>query len=271
MEVTPVTAVIGAEVRGVDLASDLDDVTVDRLRGALNEHHVLFFREQSMTPAQQLAFAERFGPVQLPMIDAPGTDVPGVTVLDQVGPKGQGTDRWHADSTFMACPPLGAILQAVKAPKVGGDTCFASMVSAYESLSPSVRALVDGLEAVHSTAIVNRLMANLAGIVHREGDDTETVHPVVRVHPESGRRVLFVNGNFTIRIVGMTEGESRVLLDLLFEHVRSSEHQVRFRWETGSVAFWDNRAVQHFAVPDYDERRVMHRVMITGDAPVGVR
>jgi len=271
MDIEVVTAVIGAEVSGLELTAALDDVTIATLRDALNRHHVLFFRDQRMTPAHQLAFAERFGTVQLPLIDAPAGDVAGVTVLDQVGPKGQGTDRWHADSTFMACPPLGAILHAVQAPRVGGDTCFASMVAAYESLSPALRSFLDELEAVHSTAIVNRLMADLTGIVHREGDDTETVHPVVRVHPESGRKVLFVNGNFTTRIVGLTEGESRVLLDLLFEHVRAPEHQVRFRWMEGSVAFWDNRAVQHFAVPDYDERRVMHRVLIAGDAPVGPR
>ena len=269
MNVTPVTAVVGAEVSDFDLASDLDDATVAELRAALNQHHVLFFRDQPLTPVEQLRFAERFGEVQLPMIDAPGTDVPGVTVLDQIGPKGQGTDRWHADSTFMACPPMGAVLQAVQAPKVGGDTCFASMIAAYESLSPAVRSWIDDLDAVHSTAIVNRLMANLTGIVHREGDDTEYVHPVVRVHPETGRKVLFVNGNFTTSIVGLTEGESRALLELLFEHVRAPEHQVRFRWEAGSIAFWDNRAVQHFAVPDYDERRVMHRVLIAGSAVVG--
>src|SRR5207245_2798860 len=123
MEIHEVTAAVGAEVSGVDLSSELDDVTIAALRLALNRHHVLFFHGQRLSPRQQLAFAERFGPVQLPMIDSPATDVPGVTVLDQVGPKGQGTDRWHADSTFMAQPPLGAILHAGQDPRVGRRTC----------------------------------------------------------------------------------------------------------------------------------------------------
>src|SRR5947209_20003722 len=137
MEIHPTTAVIGADVSGVDLA-DIAEPTVVELRAALNRHHVLFFRDQDLSPEQQLQFAARFGPVQLPMIDAPATTVPGVTVLDQIGPKGQGTDRWHADSTFMTRPPLGAVLRAVQVPRTGGDTCFASMAAVYESLSPAV-------------------------------------------------------------------------------------------------------------------------------------
>jgi taurine dioxygenase len=243
--------------------------TVAWIRDALLEHLVLFFRDQDITPADQLAFAERFGPVMLPLIDTASTEAPGVTVLDQVAPKGHGTDRWHSDSTFAAEPPLGAILRAVELPGLGGDTCFASMYAAYEALSPALRDLLDGLTAVHSTAIVNELIKGLPGVVHREAPNERTVHPVVRVHPETGRRLLFVNGNFTTRIVELNDAESRALLELLFAHVTSPDFQCRFRWTPHAMAFWDNRAVQHFAVPDYSERRLMHRVMIAGDRPIG--
>jgi len=271
VDIEPTTAVIGAEVRGVDLGRPLDEVTVKELRSALLDHAVLFFRDQEMTDADQVRMAEAFGPVMTPLIDAATAGPLGVTVLDQVAPKGFGTDRWHCDSTFAAEPPLGAILRAVELPPVGGDTLFAGMVAAYETLSPAVRDMLDGLTAVHSTAIVNELTRDLPNVVHREGADVSTTHPVVRVHPETGRKVLFVNGNFTTRIVELSSTESRVVLDMLFEHVRSPELQCRFHWEPGSVVFWDNRAVQHFAVPDYTERRVMHRVLIAGDAPVGPR
>ena len=263
------TTVIGAEVLGVDLRDDLDDDLIAELRAALLVHLVLFFRDQDLTPADQLRFAERFGPVMTPLIDTASTEVPGVTVLDQVAPRGYGTDRWHCDSTFAECPPLGAVLRAVELPPVGGDTLWASMYAAYDTLSVPLRTMLDGLTAVHSTAIVNQLMRGLPNVVHREGDDDEFVHPVVRVHPETGRKLLFVNGNFTTRIVELTDAESRALLDLLFAHITSPEFHCRFRWTAGAVAFWDNRAVQHFAVPDYGERRVMHRTLIAGDRPVG--
>ena len=269
LDIRPVTAAIGAEVAGVDLRDELDADTVAAIRRALLDHLVLFFRDQAMTPADQLRFARCFGEVMLPLIDTASTEEPGVTVLDQVAPRGYGTDRWHCDSTFAETPPLGAILRAVELPPVGGDTLWASMYSAYETLSSPLRDLLDGLTALHSTAIVNELMRGLPNVVHREGGDDEFVHPVVRVHPETGRKLQFVNGNFTTRIVELTAAESRALLDLLFAHLASPEHHCRFRWTPGAVAFWDNRAVQHFAVPDYGERRVMHRVLLQGDRPVG--
>jgi len=268
LSVRPLTGVIGAEAEGVDLR-DLDDDTVAALRAALLDHLVLFFRTQPITPAEQLAFAERFAPVMMPLIDVPATDVPGVTVLDQVNPKGQYTERWHADSTNLAEPPFGAVLRAVTVPSVGGDTCWASMVAAYETLSPTMQGFLEGLTAEHSTAILDEALSKVPNLVRRDGGLPPSHHPVVRVHPETGRKVLFVNSNFTTRIDGLSEAESAAVLRLLVAHVRSPELQVRFRWTPGAVALWDNRATQHCAISDYTERRVMHRCMMAGDRPVG--
>jgi alpha-ketoglutarate-dependent taurine dioxygenase len=257
MEVSPLTTAIGAEIRGVDLA-ELDDSTVDAIRKVWLEHCVVFFRDQSLTPKQQLALAERFGEVVPPPVDS-GVQQPepGVLVLDQVSPVGAGTDRWHADSTFLPNPPMGAILYAVELPAVGGDTLFASMYAAYESLSEPLRTMLDGLTAVHSSRTVDEIMG-----VERIAQST--THPVVRTHPETGRKALFVNGNWTTRIRELGLDESDHVLALLFDHVKSPMLQCRFRWTPGAVAFWDNRAVQHFASPDYDERRLMHRVLLAG-------
>jgi taurine dioxygenase len=262
MEVVPLTGPIGAELRDVDLRK-VDDDDIAAIRAALLRHLVVFFRDQELDDGSHLALAQRFGEVMVPLIDSASSGVEGVTVLDQVAPVGFGTDRWHADTTFSETPPMGAILRAVSLPPVGGDTLFASMYAAYETLSPPIRTMLDGLTAVHSTAIVNELMRGLA-VVHREGELHSTVHPVVRTHPETGRKALFVNGNFTTRIVELSLDESNAVLGMLFAHVKSPTIQCRFHWTEGAVAFWDNRSVQHFASPDYDERRVMHRVLLRG-------
>jgi taurine dioxygenase len=263
--------VVGAEIEGVDLGGSLDDATMAEVRQALLDHLVLFFREQDITPAQQLRFSQRFGPVMLSLIDTKSTEEPGVTVLDQVAPKGQYTDRWHTDHTFVPEPPMASMLRAVSIPSLGGDTCFASMYAAYESLSPDLRSFLDGLTAVHSTEIVSRGIAGLDRVYRRDADDVQppVVHPVIRVHPETGRRALFVCGNFTTRIVELSEAESDAVLRFLFEHIKSPELHCRFRWERNSVALWDNRSAQHCAIPDYQERRVMYRTMIAGDRPFG--
>jgi taurine dioxygenase len=265
------TPVVGAEVEGVDLGQPLDESTLASIRQALREHLVLFFRDQDITPAQQLRFSEYFGPVMIPLIDTQSTEAPGVTVLDQVAPKGQFTDRWHTDHTFVPEPPLGSILRAVKVPALGGDTCFASMYAAYEALSLKMQAFLDGLTAVHSTEIVSRGIVGLDRVYRRDAEDERppVVHPVVRIHPETGRKLLYVCGNFTTRIVELEESESNAVLGYLFEHIKSPELQCRFRWEPNSVAFWDNRSAQHCAIPDYSEHRVMYRTMIAGDKPYG--
>jgi taurine dioxygenase len=268
IEITPVTAAIGGEVRGVDLREELSDVDVKVLRQGLLDHLVLFFRDQRISDEEQLAFALRFGPMHVSPLRTVHQDAPEIVVLDQVHPRGEGADEWHSDNTFLADPPMGSILRAVQLPAVGGDTCFASMYAAYEGLSPAVRAFVETLSAVHD--ITNPLKKAIRD-GHSTLDLTEmqrkcppVEHNVVVTHPETGRKGLFVNRNSTTHIVGLSDREQDLLLPFLFDHVRSPEYQCRFHWEEGSIAFWDNRSVQHYAVADYHDRRIMHRATIDG-------
>ncbi len=264
----PVTPLIGAMVEGVDLTSDLDGETVAWLRKAFNEHLVLFFRDQPMTPHQQLAFAERFAPVLMPYIDSPSTEAPGVTVLDQTNPKGVSTEKWHCDSTNLPEPPMAGLLRAVQVPSIGGDTCWASMVAAFAALSEPMQAFLKTLTAEHSTALLDAELARYPHVVRRDQGMAPSHHPVVRKHPETGREVLFVNRNFTTHIDGLTEDESESLLQMLYAHISKPEFCVRFRWEPASVALWDNRATQHCAIADYTERRILHRCILVGDRPL---
>jgi len=267
----PLTPVVGAEISGVDLRGPLPADVVHEVRAALHEYGVLFFRDQNITPDQQVAFAEQFGTIGPPPIVNKHAKDEKFLILDQVSPKGEGADAWHSDNTFMKRPPLGSILKAVELPEVGGDTCFASMFAAYDALSEPLRRLVDSLEAEHDiTKPLSRAISkglSSASLEQAQKQFPKVRHPVARTHPESGRKALFVNRNSTTRLLGVTEHENEVLLPFLCDHVRSPEFQCRFRWDTDSVAFWDNRAVQHYAVPDYDQRRVMHRVTLEGDEP----
>ncbi|MGH0033887.1 MAG: TauD/TfdA dioxygenase family protein [Myxococcota bacterium] len=270
--VHPVTGVIGATISGVDLRQPLEAADRDAILQALLDHGVLFFRDQDITPDQQVAFAEQFGEISIPPM-APGAEMrPEVMVLDQVAPRGQGADNWHSDNTFMAEPPLGSILKAVELPSVGGDTCFANAVAAYEGLSAPMRSFVSGLRAVHDITkpMMRAVRAGIfdeARLAAAREQWPPVEHPVVRTHPVTGRKALYVNGNSTSHIVGLSERENDLVLPFLNDHVRSPEYQCRFQWDVHSVAFWDNRTVQHYAVPDYTERRVMHRVTLAGDAP----
>lgn len=270
LDVRPLTPSVGAEIFGVDLRDDLDDATVASIRRALLDHGVIFFRDQPLSPEQHLRFARRFGEVEIPVFDNTSSETPGFTVIDVSKPKNSGTDAWHADSTFMKQPPMGAILRAEKLPACGGDTLWASMAAAYDALEPDMQARLDGLVAEHSMKKVMALVQRLDNAYTRETKIAPAVlHPVVRIHPETGRKGLFVSGNWVDRVVGCSEQESEALLRFLYEHVKSPEFQCRFRWQRDSIAFWDNRATQHYAVADYHERRVMHRVMLAGDLPFG--
>jgi len=271
IEIHPLTPTIGAEIRGVDLREPLSGETKRALERALLEHLVIFFRGQKLTDEQHVAFARQFGEISVPPFAPKYGTRPEVIVLDQASPRGEGADAWHSDNTFMSEPPLGSILRAVTLPPLGGDTCFANMYAAYEALSAPIRRLVDGLRAVHD---VTKPLSKGIAAGHVTADLREiqerwppVEHPVVRTHPVTRRRALFVNANSTTRLVGLSERENAALLPLLIDHVRSPEFQCRFRWEVDSVAFWDNRPTQHFAVPDYSERRVMHRVTLAGDKP----
>ena len=271
IEVQPLTPAIGAEVAGVDLTRPLADAEVATIRQALLDHLVLFFRNQPLAPEQQIAFARAFGEIQVPPIKTQYGDDPELQILDQTSPRGEGADNWHTDHTYTERPAMGSVLRAIRLPSVGGDTLFGSMYAAYDALSPRMRQMLDGLFAEHDITMSatrgirgGHVTSSLADIQRRL---PPVVHPVVRVHPETGRRALFVNSNSTVRILGMSEAESDTLLHLLFEHVHQPEFQVRWRWQDESLAFLDNRCTQHYAVADYVERRILHRVTIAGTRP----
>jgi taurine dioxygenase len=280
LEVEPLTGSIGALLHGVDLTSPLDDATAADVRAALLRWRVVFVRQQHVTPGQQVAFGRVFGELTPahPLQGGLDDQHPEVLVLDSrdyrlgVGDRGDGTsynNRWHTDVTFSACPPKASILAARQVPAHGGDTLWADLVAAYRALSPGVRALLDPLVAVHDAA---RTFDRFQTEAQREQVVAlpPVRHPVVRVHPETGERGLFVNPVFTSHIEGLSRLESAHVLALLYEHMTAPERVVRWRWRDGDVAVWDNRATCHYAAADYDGARVMHRVTVAGDRPLGV-
>jgi taurine dioxygenase len=270
LDVVPLTGTIGAEVRGVDPASLLEPSTVAAVRAALLQHLVLVFRDVTITPPEQIAFAAQFGEIQPPPLPTKFTEWPEINVLDQTSGKGD-ADRFHNDNTYTAAPPMSSVLHVVQVPSTGGDTCFANMYAAYDALSPGLRQFVDGLRAEHD---ITRSLRRAIDRGHTSLDLAGTqaafppvVHPVVITHPESGRRALFVNPQSTERIVDLPEPESDMLLAFLYEHIKSPEFQCRVQWDEHTVVFIDNLSAQHCAVPDYHERRVLHRVAIRGGRP----
>lgn len=266
-----VSPVIGLEITGLDLAGPLDDGTVAAIRAALAEHLVLFFRDQDLTPAQHLAFAERLGtPSDYPFVN--GIDgFPAITpVLKLPHETVNFGGVWHSDTTYLERPPMATLLLARELPPAGGDTLFANQQRAYEILSDGLKRVLDGLRAVNSAgkAAVTRTREDRAD---KDGAPPETrtvAHPAVRTHPETGRKGLYVNAAHTVRFDGWTEAESAPLLDFLFRHQVREELCCRFRWRPGSMAVWDNRGAQHYPVNDYHgHKRLMHRITLEGDAP----
>lgn len=268
-DLKPMTAAIGAEISGLDLRRGLAEEDFAALRAALDRHLVLFFRDQPLSPDEQLRLAEDFGPIDTHPFGRHLDSHPNVGILDQDEPKRDGANRWHTDSTFMQTPPAVMTLRAVQLPSDGGDTTWASMVAAHDALSPPLQQMLETLTASHD--VTGPLLRAIQGGHSMNGiGDIQSAwpvrsHPVVCRHPRTGRKVLYVNSNFTTRIDGLTEAESEALLRFLFEWVRSPEFQVRFRWEPNSLVIWDNHATQHFAVADYTERRIMQRVQVAGD------
>ena len=281
VDVEPLTTSIGAVVSGVDLQSSLSSSTAAAIRAALLRWRVIFLRDQHITPTQQVAFGRLFGELTPahPLQGGLDDEHPEVLVLDSrdyplgIGDRGRGTsynNRWHTDVTFSSTPPMASILSAKEIPAQGGDTLWADLVGAYQSLSAPVQALADELVAVHHAAqTFDRFQDGDANRSRLAALDP-TRHPVVRVHPETGERGLFVNPTFTSHIEGLTRIESEHLLRLMYEHITMPEHVVRWRWRTGDVAMWDNRATAHYAAADYDAPRLMHRITVAGDRPAGV-
>lgn len=265
-----VAGALGAEIAGVDLSRDLPDETIAAIRAALVEHQVIFFRDQELTPAQQVAFGRRFGPLNIHPYVSGMADHPEVMEIvkepeDRINFGG----GWHSDMSFLERPAIGSILYGVEIPQFGGDTLFASQAAAYDALSPGLKKTLEGLNGVHSanreysSSGASAQKRSSMSVAEAEGMAGEFVHPIVLSHPESGRKALYVNPAFTIRIEGWSKRESKALLDYLFEHSRYEAFTCRFRWEKGSVAFWDNRSVWHFALNDYPgQRRHMRRVTV---------
>ena len=270
----PLTATLGAEVTGIDLRDPIDDVTFEALRRGLLEHQVIFFRDQAIDHAHHAALARRFGePVSHPAY--PQVEgFPEINVLESTPEEPTKIDTWHTDMTFLERPPLGSILRARVIPERGGDTMWASLSAAWESLSDRMQRYLDGLAALHSFAHGFRHSLAEPGGWERLGDAVRTNppvrHPVVRTHPESGRKGLFVNRLFTTHVEGLSESESQAVLAFLFDHLETPEHACRFRWRPDSIAFWDNRATLHRPVNDYPRspaHRRMERITIAGDRP----
>jgi taurine dioxygenase len=275
LKIYPLSGALGAEIHGVDLSSALPDALIAKLEDALVEHQVIFFRDQRLSLEGLEALGRRFGRLQVHPFHPSVDGHPQVLLLEsgQTRPAVADTDAWHSDLTGLAAPPLGSILYGVEIPEVGGDTIFASGYSAYEALSKPLQRMLGELRAVHDMMRVfgPGLLAQPDG-ARRWAQAREAyppvLHPVVRTHPVSGRKALFVNPIFTERIDGIPGRESAALLAYLYEHTRLPEFQCRFRWRAGSVAFWDNRCTQHYPVADYwPQMRRMHRVAIEGDVP----
>lgn len=271
IEVRRVAGALGAELHGVDLARDLADDVVGEIRQAWLDHLVVFFREQKITPAQQLAFARRLGePMAYPQLKGLD-DYPMITpVMKLENERNNFGGVWHSDTTYLQIPPMASMLYAIELPPVGGDTEFANQYLAYETLSPGMRAMLDGLVGVSSSmkADASKTREDRLKAAGVEVKPLEAEHPIVRTHPETGRKSLFLNIGHTARIKGWSEKESAGLLAFLFEHQIRPEFTCRFRWQPGSLAFWDNRCAMHNAINDYHGyRRILHRITLAGDKP----
>lgn len=272
IKVLPIAGALGAEITGVDLATDLVDETVAEIRRAWLEHLVVFFRDQFLGPVEFLAFARRIGePVEYPFVK--GIDgfpeIIAVTKLPHETVNFGGI--WHSDTVYLERPPMATMLIAREVPPYGGDTMWANMYAAYDALSPGMQRVLEGLRAVNSSALAD-VSKTREDRIRDRGHDSEkeylAEHPVVRTHPETGRKALYVNVAHTQRFADMTEDESRPLLRFLFDHSIRPELTCRFQWRVGSVALWDNRCAMHNPINDYHgHTRTMHRISLEGDRP----
>lgn len=274
IEVHPVATALGAEIGGVDLGTDLDDATFAEIQDAFHRHSVIFFRDQDLTPDQHIAFAEKWGTININRFFKPLDGYPMIaTVIKEADQKSNVGGTWHTDHSYDQIPAMGSILCAREVPDLGGDTVYASMYKAFETLSPGMQEMLEGLKAWHSSrhafgySQADTESHQDGRISNMDKATQDALHPVVVTHPLTGRKALYVNSDFTVRFDGWTREESQPLLDYLYQHGSQPEFQCRFQWRKGSVAIWDNRATWHFASNDYHgQRREMHRVTIDGVA-----
>jgi alpha-ketoglutarate-dependent taurine dioxygenase len=272
VKVLPLAGALGAEITGVDLGTDLADETVAEIRRAWLEHLVVFFRDQPLGPDELLAFAQRLGvPVEYPFVK--GIEgYPEIIVVSKLPHETVNFGGiWHSDTVYLERPPMATLLVAREVPRSGGDTMFANMYDAYEALSPGMQRLLENLRAVNSSALAD-VSKTREDRIRDSGSASDheylAEHPVVRTHPETGRKALYVNIAHTLRFADMTEDESRPLLGYLFEHSTRPEFTCRFQWRAGSLALWDNRCAMHNPINDYHgETRTMHRITLAGDVP----
>jgi len=271
--IAPLAGALGAEIGGVDLSQPLDNDAVAQIRKALLDHLVIFFRNQTLEPDSYMRFAEYFGePVDYPLI--PGiAGYPKITeIVKREHERNNFGGIWHADTTYLPQPPMGSILYAMEVPPHGGDTMWANQYLAYEALSEPLRKFLDEQTGVNTSALAD-VSKTREDMIRNSGEDTPVLdhvseHPAVRTHPETRRRCLYVNVAHTSHFKGMTEAESRPILQYLFQHQVKPEFTCRFRWRKGSLAFWDNRASQHNPINDYHGyRRVMRRITLAGETP----
>lgn len=265
---------LGAEVTGLDLAGGVDDGDAAALENALAEHQVLVFRDQPLTGDQLMAFGEKFGPLSVHPFSPNDAENPALILFrNDANTPPWGTDTWHSDETFRKVPPIGTMLHALDVPAFGGDTMFVSMTAAFEGLSDRMQNLLSGLEAYHDFKIFKALFGETEEGREKlrtyERDYPPPLHPVVAEHPVTGKKILFVNPQFTVGIKGMDPVESQQLLNQLYDLAKVPEYQYRHHWTNNTLVFWDNRSTQHYAVHDYfPKKRYMQRVTITGrEAP----
>jgi taurine dioxygenase len=273
IEVSPLAGALGAEVGGVDLSRPLPEEVHGEVLDALHEHVVIFFRDQELDCAQHQAFASNFGPpIEHPFTRGLDEWPETIEIIRSPGEDYNWDSKFHSDLMFLEAPPMGASLYALEIPPYGGDTLFVNMYLAYETLSEKMKEVLSGLRGVNESGPPSGY-STPGAMAGKQGEPMSASHPVVRTHPVTGRKALFVSPGFTRRIEGMTEDESRPLIEFLCSHALRPEFSCRFRWSAGAVAVWDNRVSLHRAVPDFfgevdNYRRVMHRVTIGGDRPI---
>jgi taurine dioxygenase len=273
IEVAQLSPHVGAELRGIDIAAGVSDLQMDEIKQAYAKHGVIFFREQQISEEQHIAFANRWGAININRFFTPAGGYPQIAEVrkeaDQTVNVGS---TWHTDHSYDQVPAMGSVLYARDVPAVGGDTCFASMYAAFEALSDGLKQQLLTLSALHSSRHVFGAAAyapgddSLGRLGNSEGATQDAIHPVIIRHPLSGRPALYVNGDFTVKFDGWTKRESAPLLEFLYQHAVQDEFTCRFHWEPGSMAIWDNRATHHRALNDYQgHARLMHRITIEGE------